>query len=227
LIPLVLWAIVALARRRSETDKTLLVLNAALILVGILMFRVSFYYHAVLLTPAIDLMVAVLVLDVIRQPWRGSILDYLSRALILGCCIGSILLNLSPLRVDQKQAFQATQERVDLSIQPGDTIMAPHVFWFDLHDHDYYPWEELVYYLRYMPDSTLENGLQAFQPDVLVIDQGWESFITDRPSDSPLARHLQLSQAEMDDFLDRRARLVDEFDSCCYGTIRVYRVVWE
>ena len=78
-----------------------------------------------------------------------------------------------------------------------------------------------------MPDSTLENGLQAFQPDVLVIDQGWESFITDRPSDSPLARHLQLSQAEMDDFLDRRARLVDEFDSCCYGTIRVYRVVWE
>ncbi|MBN1810215.1 MAG: glycosyltransferase family 39 protein [Anaerolineae bacterium] len=227
LIPLVLWAIVALVRRRSETGKTLLVLNAVQILVGILMFRVSFYYHAILLTPAIDLMVAVLVLDVIRQPWRGSIFDYLRRALVLGCCIGFILLNLSPLRVNQKQAFQATQERVNQSIQPGDAIMAPHVFWFDLHDHAYYPWEELVYYLQYVRGSTLEGGLRAFQPDVLIIDQGWDSFITDDPGDSSLAQHLQLSQTEMEAFISRRARLVDEFDSCCYGTIRVYRVVWE
>jgi hypothetical protein len=40
-----------------------------------------------------------------------------------------------------------------------------------LSDHDYYSWEELVYYQGYTPNGMLEDVLCEFHPDILVVDR--------------------------------------------------------
>jgi 4-amino-4-deoxy-L-arabinose transferase-like glycosyltransferase len=227
LVPLVVWSVVALAHRRSKADKTLLVLNVALVIAAILLFRGTLYYRAILLTPAIDMLVAALVIEVSQRPWQGRRRDYVCRALVWGLCAGFIAINLSKLHVDQWDAYEKVQSRINQAVQPDDSIMAPPIFWLGLYDHAYDSWEELVYYRHYAPDTTLEDALREFQPDILIIDACWDVLIADRAGDSPLAQYLWLPQKEIAAFLDRHAYLTDRFNDESYGQIRVYRVVWE
>jgi hypothetical protein len=227
LIPVIVYAIVVLVRKRSESARTLLVLCGVLVVSSALLIRNKGHYYAILFTPSIDLVVAALVLEVGQQPWKGLLGDYLRRGLVWAVCIVTIILNLSLLRYNFGEVYRVVQNRVNQVVQPGDSIMAPQIYWFGLYDHVYYSWETLVYYQRYVPGSTLEDALREFRPDILIIDAGWDYFISDQPGNSPYLQHLRLSRTEMETFLNSHAHLVDEFDGVCYGQVRVYRIAWD
>jgi 4-amino-4-deoxy-L-arabinose transferase-like glycosyltransferase len=228
LVPLIIWAIVVLLREHSKSAKTLVVLSGVLVGAGVLLMRNKAPYYAILFTPAIDLVIAALVLEVGQRPWQGRLGDYVRRGLAWGICFGTAVLNLVLLlRYDFGEVYRTVQSRVNQSIQPGESIMASQTYWFGLYDHVYYSWEELVYYRRYAPDSTLEDAFREFRPDVLIVDESWDCFVTDRPGDSPYLQHLTLPRTAMESFLSRYAYLVDEFDGGCFGPVRVYRIAWE
>jgi 4-amino-4-deoxy-L-arabinose transferase-like glycosyltransferase len=228
LIPLILWAAVVLARRRTESDKTWLILSAVLVTAHTLLVRNKFLYYAILVTPALVVMVAAFLLDFVRQPWRGRWLDYVSRAAVGGLLIGSIALNLSVHRTDFGAVYRTTQSRINQVIRPGELIIGPQTYWLGLYDHDYYSWEELIYYQRYAPGSTWEDALREFHPDILVVDRFLEYFITDPDEPGDLyQQNLRLPRLAVESFLDRRTDLLTAFDSGYYGRVRVYRIAWD
>jgi 4-amino-4-deoxy-L-arabinose transferase-like glycosyltransferase len=226
LIPIIVWAVVVLVRRRSDADKTLLVLALVLVIGATLLIRNKFLYYAILFSPAIDVAVAVLLLRSFQQRWQRRLRDYLSRVLVWGLSVGSIALNLSVLPTDYGEAYQSVQSRINEVIHPGDSIIGPQTYWFGLYDHVYYSWEELVYYQRYAPGSTVEDALRELLPDVFIIDRDLDVWISDEPGDSLYSQHLRLPRTELETFLSRHARLVVEFDGGYYGRVRVYRIMW-
>jgi 4-amino-4-deoxy-L-arabinose transferase-like glycosyltransferase len=226
LIPLIVWAAIALMRRRSEADKTLLVLNAALLGGVILLFRNKAAYYAIMFTLALDLMVGVFLLQTLQQPWYGRFRDYVRVSLIWGCCILALVLNLSTLRMDSWKVYTEAQDFINGLVRPGEAIMASQTFWLGLHEHTYYSWENLIYYRRYVPGSTLEDALRELGPDILVIDRHLGNFISDEPKESGYSQHLNLPRTDMNAFLSRSASLIGVLDIEAYGPIRVYRIDW-
>jgi 4-amino-4-deoxy-L-arabinose transferase-like glycosyltransferase len=226
LIPIIVWAAVALMRRHSEADKTLLVLNAALIAGVTLLFRNKVAYYAIMFTPAIDLMVGAFLLQSLQQPWYGRFRDYARATLIWVFCILTIVHTLSALRMDSWKAYQEAQGFINQAVQPGDSIMSSQTFWLGLHEHDYYSWESLIHYQRYAPGSTLEDALEELRPDILIIDRHLNNFISDEPGESGYAKHLHLQRTEIEGFLSHNATLIGMLAIDHYGPIRVYRIAW-
>jgi hypothetical protein len=222
-LPVAVWAIVVLFRRRSEADKALLVIVGMLVAAITLLARNKPLYYAILFSPAIDLVVAAFLLWLFEK-WQGRIRDYIARILALGLCVGTVGMNLSMLTADSSRVYTSMQDRVVKAVRPGESILGFQLFWFGLYDHVYYPREALIYYQRYAPGSTVEDAMREFRPDVFVIvGQGLAS---DKPGDTPYSKHLWLSRPELEAFLSQYAYLVDDFDSGG-GRVRVYRIVWE
>jgi hypothetical protein len=124
------------------------------------------------------------------------------------------------------QQYQTAQSVINQTVQPDDSIMAVQTYWFGLHDHVYYSWEQLVFYQRYAPGSSLADALREFQPDLFIIDQHLDGFISDERTTSLYLQQLGLPRAEMEAFLNRYGTLVGQFDVEHYGPIRVYRIMW-
>jgi len=225
---LLLVALVVLSVRRSPADQTLLVLVVVLVISYTALVRNKFVYYAILITPALDLLMAALILECSRSPWRGRLQDYASRILVWGLTAGFIGANLMMLGTDYWQIYQSVQSRINQVIQPGDSIMAVETYWLGLYDHVYYSWELLPKYRHYRPGSTLEDALREFRPDVLIIDGQMRAFIIDPdPHGDPYRQYLQITPAELDRFLARQARLLTAFDGGDYGPVSVYRLDWE
>ena len=225
-LPLLVWAVLILARRQQNNARIILALGGGLVGAAVLLFRNGFYYYAILLTPALDLIIAAALLQLGRRPWRSR-WDTLHRALAWGVCAAFVILTLSRLQQDQYALYAAAQQRVEQTVRPGDTILAPHVFWLDLYDHPYHTWEELVWYRRIVPGSTVTEAMREYRPDLVVMDAGWANFVADEPGESLLEQSLWLPRAELDAFLRDHATQVDHFDSVVYGPLSIYRISWE
>jgi hypothetical protein len=229
LVPPVIWAVLVLAKRRSESDKTLLVLSGVLFVGATLLIRNKFAYYAILYTPTIGLMIAALMLYPLQQGWHRQLRSYVRPVLVWSLCFAGVLLTLYRVKLEGNgwQQYQTAQGLINQTVQPDDSIMSVHTYWLGLHDHVYYSWEKLSLYQRYAPGSTLEEALREFQPDLFIIDQHLDGFISDERSNSLYLEHKGLPLAEMEAFLNRYGTLVGEFDVEHYGPIRVYRITWE
>jgi hypothetical protein len=228
LFPVIVWALVSLARRGTEADKTLLVLNGALVGGAMLLIRNKFLYYAILFTPAIDLMLAEFLLYLFQR-WHSRLWDYVKLALVLILVATTLLLNLSLIQpwTNSWQIYQKAQGYIKQTIQPGDSIMASQTYWFGLYDHVYYSWEQLIYYQRYAPGSTLEDALCEFRPDVIIIDQHLAQFISGEAGTPTYSQYLRLPQSEMEAFLSHNANPIGLFEVEHYGPIYLYRIEWQ
>ncbi len=221
----IVWAVAFLTRRRTEADKALLVLGLGLVLTFALTIQRKSGYYTIFYTPAVDMMSVAFLLSILREPWRATAAGYFRRVLPWGALVGFVALNLLPLKANEGQAYNAVQDRIAEAVRPGESIMGSQTYWFGLHDHVYYSWEQLIYFQHYAPGSNLEDALTEFRPDIFIIDRHLNGFISDRTDDSPRP-YLWLPKSELMAFLNRRANLIDEFDDITYGPIRVYRIDW-
>jgi hypothetical protein len=179
----------------------------------------------IFLTPALDLTVAASILYLIQRPKIINMTYYIKHALIWGVSLGYVALNISVLRIDTWQEYQSVQTKINRIVQPGDSIMGAQLYWFGLSDHQYYSWEQLIYYQRYAPGTTLEQAFGEFTPDIFIIDGHVNQYISDDAGSSPYLQNLRLSKSEMDAFIEKRSKLITTFDSA-YGQIRIYRINW-
>lgn len=227
LVILVPCAIVVWLRNRDQEYLSLSVLGVGLLVSMSLLVRNKGTYYAILLTPALDLIVAAFILREWQQEWHGHLMDYARRVLIWGVTLGTLLRVLVVVpQADYRSDYLQAQAGINEVIQPGDTIMGAQVYWFGLTEHDYDSWEELVYYRRYVPGSTLEEALEAFQPDILIWDGQLDQYVSDQPGAGGYSRYLILPRKEFQDFLAQKAKLLTRFDGRCYGQIEVYRIAW-
>jgi hypothetical protein len=224
-VPLVL-AVILIAKRRSPADRVLLALTAALVAGFVLLIRNKGGYYFILLTPAFDLMLGVLLIESQRQLSQRRLSAYLSWIMIVGILVGGLLLNQREVIDDHYQVYRLAQSYVDQAVEPLDSVMGSQIYWFGLYDHEYYSWEALVYYQRLFSGSTLTDALEAFRPDILVIDAQISRFVSDVPGETLYEQHLRLPRRELEAFLRGRASLIAEHDVAIYGPIRVYRIDW-
>ena len=229
MVPILIIAAVVLARGRLAADKRLLLFAVVLTGSAILLIQNKLFYYAILYTPALEMMMAAFLLHFAQQPWRGRFRDYASQIFVWGCLMGVVVLNLNQLWTWQNgyQVYQSAQDRINGNILPEDSIISTQTYWLGLYDHTYYSWEELVYYQRYAPGSTLQDALRELQPSILIIDDHWRGYITDEPGNTIRSQQLRLSESEMQAILHRYAELLDEFEVAHYGLIQIYRLHWQ
>jgi 4-amino-4-deoxy-L-arabinose transferase-like glycosyltransferase len=227
LIPVVIWAINVLIKRDSAADRVLLTLAATLVVGVILLIRNKIFYYNILFTPAIELIIAMFFVQFVQRPWRGNIKDFAIQVMVWGSLASFIALNIFPLHTNFQIDYQNTQNRITQLLQPKDIIMCSQTYWFDLYEHSYYSWEQLVYYKRLEPKSTIEDAMREFQPDIFIIDGQVNQYIADSDGSSLYSQHLRISKTELYAFLEHQANLVAEFDGMHYGQVRVYRILWK
>ena len=230
-----LLAIPVLLQRHSPADRRLLVLLGTLFLAVGLCIRNKLYYYGILYTPALELLLAAALLrlaQISRQAFKdgkrwlalASGLAVLGSGLFLAV---TIVHNLAPLRENALPDYEKAAARIRQAVPPGSTVMGTQTFWFAMPDERYLSWEQLVYYQRYAPGTTLEDGLREFRPDYLIVDSHLRHYIIDLEGPpSGYRGALALPKADWDRFLAERGRLVEEIETRNYGQVDVYRITW-
>jgi 4-amino-4-deoxy-L-arabinose transferase-like glycosyltransferase len=229
-----LLLILITGRRRS--DFRLLVLVVALcVMFGLVVLNRPDYYW-ILVTPTIGLLMATSLrrlCAILRTVSWSPIGLWAAQAILVAGAVGYIALHsVVPLfREDADSEFESALTMIQQSAPPGSVILGPQTYWFGVIDHPYLSWEALTYYPRYAPGSTLRDSLRALHPDVIIIDQHLDHFITDDSQQRAFdpgdyERHLQLPKAEFEAFLQQQATLVAVLDTTEYGRVRLYTVHW-
>lgn len=228
LLILVIWAFIWFARHRSPSMWTLLVFVFTLFLSRVLLVRSGgASYYVIYVTPAFDLLVAALMIDILKRVRKKSLMARVAPVILVSLFLSAILSSLPILTQDTRQSYQASLQRVKQSIKPGESIMGTQTYWFSLYDHTYYSWEGLVYYQRFEPGSTLAQAFAAYRPDIFMIDGHLEGSIHEEFGDRPYDKHLSLRKGELEEFLNTYATLIDEYDDDVYGHFRIYRINWD
>jgi hypothetical protein len=177
-------------------------------------------------TPAVDIC-----LGLSLAHWMPR-LNYRRELTLVAVALCAVMLaytvagNIRPLAHDFSGDYTKTADRIARSVRSGDSIMGSQTYWFTLHDHQYYSWEQLVYLRRYKPHWGVVDALTALKPDVVVRDAHWDRYIRDEPGESLYERLLMVPRTEFEDWLAGHAELADDFDGAHYGRIRVYRLDW-
>jgi hypothetical protein len=173
------------------------------------------------------MMVAALLsrLHVALPPWRPvSLIALFAWVLTLT----ALLLGFDRLRTNATLEYQAALRPMQQAIPANASIMGSGFFWLDMRQHPYLIWQQLTYYRRYFPGSTLTDAMRAFHPDYLILDGNTDWHTSDHPEQyQPWAQLLYLPKTELNDFLKRQATLVAETPTYSLGDVRMYRINWD
>jgi 4-amino-4-deoxy-L-arabinose transferase-like glycosyltransferase len=230
LTPLLIFAVLTLGTGRRRGDRPLGVAASVIFVAFTVLVRNKLPYYAILLTPALTLCVAVLVVRVVRvirlrDSWS---LPSLSGALVLAGLISfSAWISLRALRQDGRPAFADAVNQLKNAVRPGERILGSQTYWFGLSNHPYYSWEQIIYLQRLQPGLSVGGALTALRPDVFVRDDHMDWFILDRPGSEPYTRLLWLPKAELESWLATHSIVESDVVNPLYGRIRIYRIHWE
>ena len=190
-----------------------------------LLVRNKFRYYAILVTPALNLVVAAFLVDA-AKPIRRLFPAPLACALVLTSLILGVAANMLVLRNNGSGDLAETMATIEPLVGPRDVVMGAQTYWLGLTEHRYYSWEQLVYYKRHYPESSLEDAMREYRPDVFILDDHVESFVKGPNESGSYSGQLNVPRRELFSFLDSAATLVSDFKNPSYGRVRVYRIDW-
>jgi 4-amino-4-deoxy-L-arabinose transferase-like glycosyltransferase len=133
--PVFVVALAFLARRRSRSDKVLLILFLTLLTVFTALFRIKSDYYAILISPVASLAMAVLLDRLSQMSWRisDSWWGFLRTALPWSAVLGGLLVcQVIVLRNDPTADFGVVLDRVKQAVPQGGVVMGPQTYWFGL-----------------------------------------------------------------------------------------------
>jgi 4-amino-4-deoxy-L-arabinose transferase-like glycosyltransferase len=225
--PLILGAIVLLARRHTHSDKRLLIIS--LVLVGsfatIILNRPIHY--AILIAPAVWMPIGVMLDYLLRQPWRRTPWVYARTVIVLSLLLTSMMYAVAPMRDNPAQDWQTTLDYVRQTLPPGSKAIGQQNWWFARPYDPYLSWEQLVYHRRYAPGSTLEDAFRDLNPQYLVMDRTTEAYLKDELNifDTHYFSSYVL-RSEMETFMESYCRLVSTVTTPAFGEVRIYKIEW-
>jgi len=224
-IPLLFWA---LAKSDNREHRRFLVIVSFLALAHALLIRNKHFYYAILVSPIIDIALAFFVLRFFEKPMKNRVAFIMGGAFIISSMSFSLFRNLSVSVTNRSENFDQVQSEMSQLILPDDTLMGSQTYWFSFFNNTYLSWENLIIYQRKFEGSDMDDAFRAFRPDILILDQHWGYFISDKTTGDTYYQSLRLSKSEFDNFLtEMNAVLLTTIDDEQYGPILLYRLSWE
>lgn len=223
-VPLLFWQL-------SNSDKPelrrFLVMVTSLALAHALLIRTKLAYYAILISPAIDISLAIFVLNLFKKRLSRRGIHAFGRALVVASLLVSPALNLGLAASNGSKDLDQVQSRLSREILPGDILMGSQTYWFGFYDNTYLSWENLIYYRRMHEAGDLEAAFRAFRPDILILDRHWREYISDEAAGEVYFESLRLPESEFDQFLaGMNAELLTTIDDNQFGPILLYRLHW-
>lgn len=228
LFPLIAWVTCNAILHLTPTPQRKFAWSTLLLALGFtLTVRNKFLYYAVLITPALDILLGDFLLRFAKRKFTPSLKGYLQQTFVWGTLIGAFALNLSVLKFDFWNDYQYALQNLREVVQPEETIMGAQVYWLAFPNNPYYSWEELAYYQQYKPGATWLEALYTYKPEIFILDYFLDVYLTssDEPSDFYESFH-SLPRGEVEAFLANHADEIASFDAGYYGNIRVYKIHW-
>ncbi len=225
---LIAVATISLLWRRSHADKTVLTLLGGLILTFAMLTQLRHPFYYISLLPAAVLVVAAWIAWIARLPWRGSLRGYSRMFLLWGLVLGAVILGSRTLRWDENPNYESALAEVRQAIPAGSTVMGNQLYWFARPTDRYLSWEQLVFYQRYRPGSSLLDAFESLRPDYLIFDDTLRFYV--KPDKSQMDFYIQtffISEPEMRRFLANHGRLIATFPSATVGPLQIYQLNWK
>jgi 4-amino-4-deoxy-L-arabinose transferase-like glycosyltransferase len=222
--PLLVAAAAAfLVTSRNMKDRQILLVAAVVVACFSILVRNKLNYYAILVTPALAMVLAVGYNSARRQ---------IRSQIVLRCGItGSVVLlaagcfqSAQMLAIDATAAYEAAARPLPELIGPPRRLIGSQTYWFSLHDRTYNSWEQIVYLRRLCPTFDVAGALALLRPEFLIVDAHFEWYITDDPSKDVYAIQLRVPKTELEQWLAKTAEIVADYAAPFYGRIRVYRV---
>ncbi len=219
-------ALVLLLRRRSPSDKRALVLFVVLLLEFVVLVGATTNLYMIVLAPAIALLVPVLLVDWFRSPWSSSRWAFARLSLACALLVALVFETATPMFGDPMKDYQAVLDGIRQTVPPGNSVMGSQTYWFALPEERFLSPEQIAYYQRYAPGSTVADALQALRPDFLILDRHVDRFIVDDREAMTELQYLFVPRAEVQSVLEQRGRLIDTVDTRAFGEVRIYKISW-
>ena len=216
-----------LLRRRTHSDRLLLVFAGVAFLLFGLLLQNKVDHYTILLYPALMLMVASTWLagwQKARTP-RVRVIWALLLAVLL---VGGAVKNAYSLYTYRNYDYNTIIKPLRAQMPIGSRVMARPTLWLGLADYNFRSTFTLTDY-HYLRGYTLEQGLAAFRPDYLIIEDGLRRILVDSdfaPADAEGKSTLTLPRQDLERFLQQQGTLVLRFDNPWHGPVEVYRIRW-
>jgi len=221
----VVLATVILALSPDRRDRIFAIVTAALLLAFTVLVRNKLPYYAILFAPVCAMACAVAGRRVATR-WRSRLGVSASVSVVVALFFGGSVSGLLWRRTDFPADLAAGNRALAGVLRPGDRIMGSQTYWFAFHEHVYFSWEQLIYFARASPGSSVTDGFLEMRPDVFIRDGHLDQFIRDDPGDSTYTRVLRLPKVEIEDWLAKNAALILDSEAGAYGRLRAYRISW-
>jgi 4-amino-4-deoxy-L-arabinose transferase-like glycosyltransferase len=226
-IPIIISIIFSFFLGKSQNKKRLNFLGFILISSFILLIRNKNSYYLILYAPIIYIILADFLVTLLANV-RNRV-DKIIRYLLVSTFLILNILMFTQLLVNYSQGendFKNLLSKISQEVQPGDKVLANQIYWFGLHDHIIYSWEQLLYFNRVDSTVTIQDGMRELRPDIFILDNWIERALSDTVPDSSYGLYYRLPRNQMYTFLAEHARLIKEFDDEISGPIRIYRIEW-
>jgi 4-amino-4-deoxy-L-arabinose transferase-like glycosyltransferase len=229
--PLIMMAIIMLFYRRLDADKKVLVLSAALLLTFAAVVRYHAPHYAILITPVGDLLTAAFLYRIYKE--RSQVLSlrgYAATAVIWGLIGASVIANLDPVLNNTRREYEFISGELRRVIPSGSSVLGSPIYGF-VHPRDpYYGPHQLVYYQRYNPGSTLDQALQHYAPDYVIVSENkeYDLFL------SPVLRRWtriyigpDVSNQDLEEIASKNGHLIGTLDTRWFGYLHLYKMDWK
>jgi hypothetical protein len=226
-------AAVTFYRAKCENSKILFLTLVFGLIAFSLLIRNRMFYYAILIGPLSDIFLAVWIHEISRK--NVELGFWLKRAKAFG--IATLIVTLGvpvflAFSTPQPGDLELIGTRVKRFVPSTASIMGPPTYWFELHEHRYLSWMQIMVHRLFDSSSSIDAALDVLRPDFLIIDDDMRQYILPDNSEVPRSGYdrytweRRLAKDELDSFLARRAELVDSFVTPTYGAIQIYSIHW-
>ena len=214
----------------KKNGKSVLAFIGATLAGAVLLMDAKGLYNAIAYAPAFSLGVAYVVYvacctEAIPAKLRLAAASLVGSIFVLSSGMTAFAFSIGERHCSKD--FENTLNVIRSSITPEDFVMSDETYWLGLQNQNYMPWKTLKSYQRARPGASLADAFQHFKPDIFVIDGFVGSFFGDEKSEKTFQEELRLPTTELSNILLANGKLVNRFDSTCYGRVDIFRFQWK
>lgn len=214
--------------RRNQSDRLLLAFVGASFTGFVLFVGNKHDIYAILFYPFLLLMVAETLVGFLRasKDWEPKRLFVTVLSVLF--VVSSAIHMVRPIWQHRTYDYHSITEQIEQVIPPEARVVGAPEWWLGLTDYDYKSILSLGFYRAYQGYS-LEQGMEALHPDILIMDTRLHSLLrSEAELSSGYAFDLfNLPRQEFVDFLAQRGLKLLEFNDPWHGNIAVYQILWD
>ena len=189
-------------------------------------------YYAIYLTPLCDAVLAIALAQMVSVEGKKGFWWRRSKAITISILVASVLVMVPVVAMSPPPGdMEKVALRIARLAPQGSTLMGPQTYWFGLSDQRFLSWEWVSYRQRFGGAASFADAMQAFHPDILIIDDHLRNFIQSGepgPPGSVSSFWLERwwSKRDLEALLSARGQLLDTITTRAYGPVEVYALTW-